>query len=368
MRTRMLLFVVGLALALSGCKKKPPKADKTPEDAPQMAAEMSPEEGPEKKPARPGPRPAAVDKVAVLKAGFAAYNAGKDNDMIKELPDNVTWIVGGIGALGVHKGKARIKAYFAGVRKTFPDGKVTPERYIDTGNVVVVQAVFTGTQEGPFMGKPASNKTIGLPTVYWTYWNGGKLAKLIQVLDLPTMMRQMGLMPVMPGMPAPPVLAAPTGAAEVIKGKPNGKLEALYRKLVSLKSGDAELAKGFVKDVKLRGANGLEINSFVLYKKILAMDEKAYPDLKAKVVQVVAVGDWYAGMIKVTGTNKGPIGKMKPTGQTIQTSVCHVAKVKDGKIVLGYGYSNSMAVLMQLGLIPIPGAAKPPKKAAKKGK
>jgi steroid delta-isomerase-like uncharacterized protein len=354
----MVFIAVGLALVLSGCKKKEAAPEKEPEKAPEKAPEKKPPE------TRPEPRKPPADKMAVLKAGFAAFNAGKIDDSVKEFPENVTWIVADGGPMGMFRGKAKVKGYFQSVRKSFPDLKVIPERIFDGGNVVIVQAIFTGTQKGPYMGKPASNKKVGLPGLYWFYWSGGKYVKVISYLDVPATMVQLGLMKPMKGMPAPVVLAAPTKAPEFIKGPRNKKLEALYAKLIAMKSGDKALAAAFAKDVKLRGANGAPLKGFKAYKKILAAGEKSYPDLQSRVLEAVAIGNWLVGRIAQTGTNKGKIGKMKPTGKKVSWTMCHVGKVQGGKFVEGYGYQNAMGALIQLGVIPMPGA-KPPAKGGK---
>jgi steroid delta-isomerase-like uncharacterized protein len=73
---------------------------------------------------------------------------------------------------GTPKGRAGVKAFFKMIREAFPDLHGTPSLILADGEFVVVAAKWEGTNKGPFMGKPATNKPLS-----WT------LVDIIRLVD-----------------------------------------------------------------------------------------------------------------------------------------------------------------------------------------
>jgi hypothetical protein len=58
------------------------------------------------------------------------------------------------------------------------------------------------------------------------------------------------------------------------------------------------------------------------------------------------------------------MGPMKATKKTVNVQGLDILLMKDGKIAKGWGFSNSMQMATQLGLVPGPKPAAPAKSAA----
>ena len=83
----------------------------------------------------------------------------------------------------------------------------------------------------------------------------------------------------------------------------------------------------------------------------------AFPDFKqTHDVQIVADG-WVITEGVLTGTHKGPMGPIKATNKPVTIHFVDIFQAKDSKFVSGRTYINSLEVLVEIGVVPAPGAA-----------
>jgi steroid delta-isomerase-like uncharacterized protein len=100
-------------------------------------------------------------------------------------------------------------------------------------------------------------------------------------------------------------------------------------------------------------------------KKFFGEMTKAFPDLKATNANVWGIGDFVIAEGSMTGTHKGALMGIQPTKKQVNMHALDVIQFnKDGKVVKGTSYGNGIEVMMQLGILPVPGAAKPATPAA----
>jgi steroid delta-isomerase-like uncharacterized protein len=64
------------------------------------------------------------------------------------------------GTVGTITGRANVAGLFAGVVAAFPDAHITINDIFAQGDQVVVRVVVSGTQEGPILGIPASERFV----------------------------------------------------------------------------------------------------------------------------------------------------------------------------------------------------------------
>jgi len=83
----------------------------------------------------------------------------------------------------------------------------------------------------------------------------------------------------------------------------------------------------------------------------------AFPDVKLDVPNLYAAGDFVVALGTFSGTNTGPLGKMKKTDKKVTGNFAEVIKIKDNKVAEIWRFRNGMAMAQQLGLMPAPGAA-----------
>lgn len=78
---------------------------------------------------------------------------------------------------------------------------------------------------------------------------------------------------------------------------------------------------------------------------------RAFPDIKFTLKDIIAEGDKVATRTVVTGTHKGDFSGIPPTGKTFSVDDFDVFRVVDGKIVEHWGILDTHKMLVQLGAI-----------------
>jgi len=73
------------------------------------------------------------------------------------------------------------------------------------------------------------------------------------------------------------------------------------------------------------------------------------PDFKVHVEQFVIQGDTVVNRGVISGTMKGEFWGMPATGKSFDLPYCQVAKVKEGKIVRIWDFSDSATMAYQVG-------------------
>jgi predicted ester cyclase len=262
-----------------------------------------------------------------------------------------------------------IKGFMGSMKKAFPDWKLTPQLIIINGRNILAVELSQGTNSGPMQmpgqpEMPATNKKMGVLMFHrLTINDQNKATEEWAYEDPMTMMGQLGMMP----KGAPPVRAAIDkswdGAPIVVVASDNDtekkNLEAVKKMddafnahkipdLMAMMTDDAvESDQADDKDAK--GKKEMEAGLKMFYT--------GFPDVKATADQSFAAGDYVVELGTLTGTNKGDMGPMKKTGKEINGHYAEISKWKDGKLENLWRFRNGMAMAMQLGLMPAPGAA-----------
>jgi predicted ester cyclase len=83
----------------------------------------------------------------------------------------------------------------------------------------------------------------------------------------------------------------------------------------------------------------------------------AFPDLQCTVELQVAEGDLLASKLRYSGTMKGELWGMPPTGKHATWTESHFIRVKGGKATDHWADIDQLSMLRQLGLVPVPAAA-----------
>jgi len=103
-------------------------------------------------------------------------------------------------------------------------------------------------------------------------------------------------------------------------------------------------------------ATGLRAAGADKYEAAVRMWKKAFPDLKAKVINSFDSGDQVVAEVEWEGTQSGPLdtplGTIPPTNKhgTIQGVL--IAKIKDGKIAEMRQYFDALSLMKQLNVLP----------------
>jgi steroid delta-isomerase-like uncharacterized protein len=90
------------------------------------------------------------------------------------------------------------------------------------------------------------------------------------------------------------------------------------------------------------------------YRAFFSGLRSAFPDLSVALETLVADDDSIAFAYTITGTQKGPLMGIAPTGKKIKIRGMQISKFKDGKMVERWGSSDELGMLQQLGIAVLP--------------
>ena len=133
--------------------------------------------------------------IEAAKASAVAYSE-KDWDKVKtSLTPNFRY-----DEVATHRkveGRDRVLEIWKGWATAFPDSKATFHDAHVSGNTVILELSWRGTQTGPLVTKsgevPATGKSIDMRAVQVVEVQDGKAASIRQYFDMATMMSQLGL-------------------------------------------------------------------------------------------------------------------------------------------------------------------------------
>ncbi|HEX2911467.1 MAG TPA: ester cyclase [Chloroflexia bacterium] len=95
---------------------------------------------------------------------------------------------------------AHLQRDIPALRQAFPDLHYTIENMVAEGDQVVVRVTMTGTNTGPFQGRPPTGRSARWTGMVLSRCAGGKIVEQWFNLDLFTLMQQLGVIP--GGMPS----------------------------------------------------------------------------------------------------------------------------------------------------------------------
>ncbi len=87
-------------------------------------------------------------------------------------------------------------------------------------------------------------------------------------------------------------------------------------------------------------------------EQFLAPFNKAFPDLRRNIVDMVAEGDKVAVSINVTGTYKGEFQGIPATSKQVSFTAMDILTIIDGKITEEWATADMMGLMQQIGAIP----------------
>ena len=92
-------------------------------------------------------------------------------------------------------------------------------------------------------------------------------------------------------------------------------------------------------------------------KALVATFRNAFPDFKVTLDDVLAEGDKVVVRSTWSGTQQGAFMGIAPTGKRVSFEVIDIVRIAGGKVQEHWGQMDSMLMMQQLGLAPVPEAA-----------
>jgi steroid delta-isomerase-like uncharacterized protein len=100
---------------------------------------------------------------------------------------------------GLAPTKAGVQDFFRMQRAAFPDLHMTVDDVFASGQKAVARVQYTGTNQGEFMGMPATGKSVDVQLIdIFAFADDGRVREHWGVIDLMAMMQQLGVVPAGP--------------------------------------------------------------------------------------------------------------------------------------------------------------------------
>lgn len=90
------------------------------------------------------------------------------------------------------------------------------------------------------------------------------------------------------------------------------------------------------------------------FKEFALMFRSAFPDLRHSFDEVIVEGDKVVTRGSFTGTHRGKLQGLLPTGKKVTVSLIHIDQLVDDKIAAHWGQADMVGMLQQLGVVPLP--------------
>lgn len=89
-------------------------------------------------------------------------------------------------------------------------------------------------------------------------------------------------------------------------------------------------------------------------KPIVLGMRTAFPDLHYTIEDVVATDDAVVMRVRMTGTHRGDLFGLAPTGKAVSVEQINIEHIRDGRIVEHWRITDELALMKQLGVVKNP--------------
>jgi steroid delta-isomerase-like uncharacterized protein len=130
---------------------------------------------------------------------------------------------------------------------------------------------------------------------------------------------------------------------------------AIRRLYDSINAGDIDgfgrqLADDFAENEGLPGFSPNKTGVLQYFQMLMA----AFPDLRMVPEDVIVSGDKAVARARVTGTHKGSFAGIPATGKRVDVTLIDIIRFgKDGRACEHWGVVDQLAMMQQLGVIPV---------------
>jgi len=137
-----------------------------------------------------------MDHAATARRMYELISAGDIDGFSENLADD---FVEHEVTPGLAPTKAGVKDFFRMQRAAFPDMRMVAEDVIASGDKVVARVRYTGTNQGAFMGMPATGKRADVQLMdMFLFGDDGRVREHWGVMDALALMQQLGVTPAGP--------------------------------------------------------------------------------------------------------------------------------------------------------------------------
>ncbi|MFF2654235.1 ester cyclase [Streptomyces sp. NPDC058045] len=286
-------------------------------------------------------------------------------------------------------GPAAYQKMAAELRRALPDLAIRTRALIQEGDRVVLWAEVTGTQRGELMGVPPTGLPVRRSETTMLRFEGDRIAEVWHQADELGTLEQLGMTPPegagplgqiahtfklmarfavlqvkagraggAPDTVLPPTVTASGGAAAQHPAQSDGprpELKAKARELAARTFDEHDLTA--LDDLArpdarwhLPGRPELGNDGF---KELMLHLWQAKPDLRVEILDLVSEGPYIACRVGFTGTHRGELMGIPPTGRRVEMEEVLVQRWDDeGRLVTFHQEADYLGMLGQLGVVP----------------
>lgn len=92
------------------------------------------------------------------------------------------------------------------------------------------------------------------------------------------------------------------------------------------------------------------LEGLAVVKQFYVGTHAAFPDFHAEFTEVLVAGDVIVSRWTITGTQRGPLGELAPTGRKIRVAAVALSRIRNGRIVEDRVYLDRLRLMEQLGM------------------
>jgi steroid delta-isomerase-like uncharacterized protein len=101
-------------------------------------------------------------------------------------------------------------------------------------------------------------------------------------------------------------------------------------------------------DLRFRGSLGVDLQGIEAFRRYMQLLREAFPDFHNAIQDLLAEGDQVAARLRYTGTHKGPLFDLAPTGRKIAYDGSALFRIARGRITEGWVLGDTAALRRQI--------------------
>ena len=107
-------------------------------------------------------------------------------------------------------------------------------------------------------------------------------------------------------------------------------------------------------EISFRGSLGTELRGRSAFCEYMRRTRNAFPDFHNKIEQLIAEGDRVAARLQYTGTHRGEIFGVQPSGKSISYVGAAFFRIAGNRVTEGWVLGDLVSLLRQLGAQMLP--------------
>jgi steroid delta-isomerase-like uncharacterized protein len=97
-----------------------------------------------------------------------------------------------------------------------------------------------------------------------------------------------------------------------------------------------------------------ELHGIEAFKQFVSVYRTGFPDIDITIEEQVAEGDVVVSRWSATGTHRGDLAGIPPTGKRVAVNGTAFEHFRDGKLVETWDQYDALGMMQQLGVVPTP--------------